>query len=174
MKKTILKGIHRPIGLPAFLCPMGKLRERLSIKRKVTFNENCIYIFDDEDQWDWNKLFGVCFSITGIHQNSARFGWRYNPQIGMIELSTIVYKNGNPVRNAVANIAPNEEVKLEIKFDKFNDEVEVYFFVEDMYVGEALLKPNSFRYYGCGFYFGGNKVAPHKMSIKINKWKNND
>lgn len=169
MKKTICKGRHRPFGFPAFLCPMGILRKEKSIKRTVTFNDNCIYVFDDDDQYDWNKLFGLCFGITGIHNNSARFGWRYNTKIGMFEIGTLVYKDGVPNREAVADIAPGEEIHLKIKFVRMKDNIEVYFFVEDMYVGETCLNPSSFMYFGCGFYFGGNKVAPHKITANISR-----
>ena len=171
MKKTIFKGFHRPIGIPAFLCPIGHLRKgaSLDLHRKVIFQDNCAYDLHNVDQYDWNKIYGVCFGILGIHKNSVRFGWRYNTNTQLIEICVIVYRpNRDPQRYQVAEIPFNKEVLLEINMQRMDNDIDVFFRVEGMHVGGVTLAPDSFFYYGCGFYFGGNCRAPHKMSIKIN------
>ena len=170
MKKTILKGWHRPIGLPAFLCPIGHLGEekKKSIKRKVVFQDSCRYDLKNENQYDWNKLFGVCFSILGIHMDSVRFGWRYNLQKGIIEICIIIYKDGLVQRLQVAEIDIDKEIDLEISIERVNNQIEVFFFVENLHVGGIVLAPSSVWYFGCGFYFGGDERAPHKISAKFN------
>lgn len=93
MKKTILKNTHYAIGLSAFSA-MGLMMTDTSytISRRVKFNSNCAYDLGNEDQKDWNKVFGICFGVRGIHKNSLRFGWRWNTMKQKIELCTIVYR----------------------------------------------------------------------------------
>ena len=77
-KKTILKGFHRPIALPAFLNDMGMMpvASTKTLTRRVKFHPNCAYDLKNNKQGDWNKLFGVCLGWDGIHKESIRFGWR--------------------------------------------------------------------------------------------------
>ena len=69
------------------------------IERKVTFTDSCRYNVGTEQQ-DWNKLFGMSFGFFPLfkqfqmHENSARFGWRYNPSTDKIEVAPYLYTNG--------------------------------------------------------------------------------
>lgn len=44
-----------------------------AIRRNVIFSQESKYDLQSEDQQDWNKLFGISFSINS-HKQSARFG----------------------------------------------------------------------------------------------------
>lgn len=176
MKKTILKNTHYAIGLPAFFSPMGCMLKGNDhvVGRRVKFDANCAYDLQDEDQKDWNKIFGVCFGITGIHKNSLRFGWRYNTETRKIELCTIVYREdfAEPERLELSghDIDLNQWVRLELSFIVSVACVYYMFKVNDTTVHSgAMPMPEALMYFGCGFYFGGNRKAPHKMTLNIEK-----
>lgn len=174
MIKTIFKYFHRPIfQLPAFLCPIGSLKnnEALNLSKSVKFKPNCAYNLNNAKQRDWNKLFGVCFGIVGIHKTSVRFGWRYREDLDLIELCVIIYReNQKPIRETVAYLNIDFEYNLEISILRKDNSYKVYFKTFGVDVYNIILDCNSSHYYGCGFYFGGKSRAPHKMFIDI---KNN-
>lgn len=67
----------------------------------VTFDESFKYKTDDPaNQEDWNKLLGVSwgfyplFKQFQMHENSSRFGVRYNPNTDCIEITPYYYNNG--------------------------------------------------------------------------------
>jgi len=176
-KKTIFKGFHRPIGLPAFLAPMGFLRKKLNytFKRKVTFFENCAYDLKNGKQGDWNKIYGACFGLFGIHKTSVRFGWRYSIPKNCIELCTIAYINGKPFRDYLPlcdlELGESKELRINVYIDDYK------FLHVQFYVGKQLVKVLCWQikprfYFGCGFYFGGESKAPHKITARIDKrWR---
>lgn len=176
MKKTILKNLHRPIGIPAFFCPIGLMMTDMSytVSRRVKFNPNCAYDLGNEDQKDWNKVFGVCFGARGIHKNSLRFGWRWNTQKQKIELCTIVYREDHdkPSREEIKDfeLDLNQWVDLDLNFTVDIACTFYNFTVNGRTVlYGAMPTPNVVMFYGCGFYFGGNCRSPHKMSANINR-----
>lgn len=172
-KKTIFKGFHRPIGLPAFLFPMGYAKDlkTISLKKTVKFYPSCAYDLQSGKQGDWNKLYGVCFGITGIHKNSIRFGWRYNAKKNTVELCSIVYDKGIPSRKYLSehDLPLNAEANFEIKYSITpRGNLEFKFIVNDQCADTGHIEnlPTNF-YFGCGFYFGGTSRAPHKISAYI-------
>jgi hypothetical protein len=71
------------------------------LKAEIIFNDSCKYIHKDpKEQADWNKLTGRSwgFSPFGkaymMHQNSSRFGWRYNPKTDLFETTWYLYDKG--------------------------------------------------------------------------------
>ena len=176
MKQTILKGFHRPMQLiPACFKPFGFFitDKTYSLKRRVKFHDNCAYDLKDNDQDDWNKLFGVAFGVKGIHQNSIRFGWRWNIQKQRIELCTLEYRNGIVTRERMfgGDMPLGDTVNLEIKF-KMNGYGNILyeFVVNDKTYSESYVDNcDAVSFWGCGFFFGGNRRAPHKMTVEITK-----
>ena len=69
------------------------------LKKTITFTPSCRYDVGVE-QLDWNKLCGMSFGFFPLikqwqmHENSARFGWRYNPATDYIEVSPYLYDKG--------------------------------------------------------------------------------
>ena len=177
MLRLIPKNFHRPLQLlPAFLKPFGFLfmGKEYSVRRIVKFTKSCEYTLDETHQYDWNKLFGVCFGMTGIHKNSIRFGWRWNPKKNKIEICTIEYRDGIPTREIMQNcdIAIGEERDLEIKFNMSPDGYVWYSFLNDGsdYCGGYLQNVSAICYFGCGLYFGGKKRAPKSICVDIEKY----
>ena len=172
MKRTILKHLHRPLQLiPAALRPCGLLITGTThvVSRRIKFNTNCAYDLQSEDQYDWNKLFGVCFGLTGIHKNSLRFGWRYNKDTHNIELCTIVYREDSSVeRKHIEDIALNQWGEFELTF-----RVEPYYVMYNFVINGrtvlfgAMPTPPAMTFWGCGLYFGGNRRAPHRITVNI-------
>lgn len=138
----------------------------LSTKYKVSFSKNCIYKIDGPDQYDINKIFGV--GLLNHEKNSARFGWR---SVGSkIEISWYVHDDGRILTEKMLNVDPEEEIELELNLK--NDSYE---FIVELGSGEKASKTVSrtkdgfFKLfiYKLFPYFGGNKTAPHDMSIKM-------
>lgn len=68
----------------------------------VEFDESFKYTTDSPDnQKDWNKLLGVSWGFYPLikqfqmHENSSRFGVRYNPETDCIEIAPYYYLNGS-------------------------------------------------------------------------------
>lgn len=88
MKYRVKKDKHdfKPDKLKVFWKPKN-------LHFNVTFNEGCDYIIEGEDQYDWNKLTGVTYSINPS-KKTAMIGWRFNPTIQKIELCAYYHING--------------------------------------------------------------------------------
>ena len=174
MKKTILKNTHYAIGLPVFSA-MGFLTtdSTHTVTRRVKFDANCAYILHSMDQKDWNKIFGVKFGINGIHENSLRFGWRYNSATQKIELCTIIYKeNSEPERKEIVDgeLDLNQWATLKLTFTVKEACITYTFYLNKSIVRHGSMPlPEALMYWGSGFYFGGNRKAPHKMTANIEK-----
>ena len=165
-----------------------------SMQRHVTFDESCRYGSVPYHRQDVNKLFGLSFGlpidyfgkergwVASVHNNSARFGWRWNPTNQCIELLAYVYNNG--VRNqdaqmnfpVVLQVKPGEKVWCHIgaTFDHESG-IPVYEF-SAIAPGQRggskdVLRPAKLPNYGLthGLYFGGELTAPHEMRIQIDR-----
>ena len=160
--QTIYKGFHRPFQLiPAYFRFFSR-QKWFRIYREVIFTNTCKYILDNGDQEDWNKLFGFCFGIFGIHTNSARFAWRYSPDTGMIEIAVYCYQDGIRTYTTVSKIKIGEPVWLEIKRNYST----ISFLVDLNCIHHITLASNK-PAFGCGLYFGGNRRATQNITIKI-------
>lgn len=157
---VIKKNTHAPLRLPKLL-----LFENY-ISTKVEFTDSCRYDIGKE-QLDVNKLFGVGY-FPGHHNNSVRFGWRYDKEQDAIEILSYFYNNkkrdfcsmawvqiGFPAYYTIF-IRENEHVLSIVTTNMFHEIAEVSVPVKGKKVG-YLLRP----------YFGGNKKAPHDIEINI-------
>ena len=130
-------------------------------RREFTFQflQSCRYDLGTQDQLDTNKLFGVS-SLSGVHKNSARFGWRYNLDTEKIDLFSYLYLNGERRNHYIDSVNINQKVKLTIHWTKervyflFNDDLREYY---KLNLGNIVLVN--------GLYFGGNRTAPHDIEI---------
>lgn len=172
MRKTILKNFHRPFQFPACFNPAGILRDSKTVSYDIRFRSGCAYNLDSPKQRDWNKLFGLCFGFLGVHKESVRFGWRYNEAKGLIEICTIVYHNGKPVREYIENcdMTVNDICRFTITADRHNDNtVWCSFTVNGTTVRTVCMGEPPKPYFGCGLYFGGTSRAPHRMQVEMKK-----
>jgi hypothetical protein len=175
MKKKILKNRRRPV-LNIIMPPIFMLffyphfirkYKPFSIIKYFKFTESTMYLFDDEDQHDVNKLFG--FSIGMHHTNSFRFGWRPNKDLTRMEI--VGYEYHDKVRIPtipICEVELNKWYKYEMNYLVTNNLIE--YNVSDGYhisghCSEIKLKKKLNWGYKLSLYFGGNKKAPHDMVI---------
>lgn len=142
-------------------------RNKKSLAYRVTFDLNCKYNLGLPDQLDVNKLFGIGY-LWHHHKDSARFGWRYNPDKNRIELFAYCYRSGNRVIEYMTDVDFNRsyDLTIAVHFDSylftvrkdggvFTKEVKHY---HEKKIGYAL-----------DVYFGGNQTCPHQMNIYLRK-----
>lgn len=140
-----------------------------TITKDFLFEASAIYKFDDEDQYDVNKLFG--FSIGCHHKNSYRFGWRPNKDLTKIEIVGYEYRDGVRVPTI-----PVCEIELYHWYNftlHYSPEFSTLdYIVCDLANRECSGAESEFKFnsnlllgYTLGLYFGGNKKAPHDITI---------
>lgn len=164
---TIKAGRHRPCTIiPACLHNISRVSANQTIAKTVTFTSSCRYRLDGADQHDWNKLFGFCYGIDGIHKNSARLVWRYNIAKDRIEIASYCYVEGTRCVTRLASLRLNIPIKMEI----VRHGSMVSFYIDDeFYDLEERFPKNRLLTFGCGLYFGGNRTAPQDITIKMRK-----
>ncbi len=151
---SALKNDYRPV-----------LINKLSFK--VLFDSSCIYATVKEwNAEDVNKLYGFSDCNTGHHENSARFGWRWNGQA--VELFAYCYVNSNRTVRWLAAIPIGHPVALSIRLDGNNYEFEVNGVIERMSRNCSTAFADGYQLYP---YFGGDETAPHDIRILIKDLK---
>lgn len=160
----IRKGFHRPLSLiPACFRYMGDSKGSQKIAMTLVFTDSCRYYLNGGDQRDWNKLFGFGYGWKGIHQNSARFVWRYDPGTDKIEIATYYYINGQREYEIVRKVSLNKETHFEIERDRNR----VWFYIDGEFMdyNDAFVIKKRCLMFGCYVYFGGNRKAPQDIVI---------
>jgi len=153
----IRKGQHSGISFPTFL-----LKRNHNVGYIVQFTPSCEYDIGD-DQMDINKLFGVGY-FPHHHKDSVRFGWRWIGGIGLVELMAYWYKDGKRDSRHICYVGVGTKIKCELKIE----ENHAAFIVDG--VGYAIIPFEKKRIcYLLHPYFGGNKVAPHDIEIKMER-----
>jgi hypothetical protein len=158
MEYIIKKGRHYSNW---FNFPFFTLRR--SIKFQFMIDSSSHYTFNNEDDYDWNKLFGLSNSWNH-HQSSARIGWRrLNEEQYQICLYT--YDNGVRVISREMNLDYNTYygARIIVSTNNFyllfkDSSIILPRKSENLFPIKTILKP----------YFGGTSVAPHDVKIKIN------
>ena len=130
---------------------------------EVIFNENCTYDLKSDDQLDWNKLVGVSQHFNP-RLNSLRFVWRYNLETKLIEIGVYSEKNYVFEYKLLTTVKPTEKLNLTMYFQGStalliaNTQVQLVPYILD--------KNITIR---CNPYFGGNRTAPHCMTLSLKK-----
>jgi len=142
---------------------------------KVQFHENCNYVHKTllggvhNDQFDWNKLCGVFFSMFNTRKHAAMIGWRYNIKEDCIELSPYYHISGSRDMFApLLKVKRNEAFEVKLKINYENKRYSWFLSNTNEIAGHEM----NFDHEGklCGFinfYFGGNKPAPQDVSALI-------
>ena len=139
----------------------------------VTFDETCKYTLPGEDQKDWNKLAGLSFSLYTNHQNSAMFGWRWNPATLLFEVNAYCHISGK-VEMSVPffKAKPNKEFAAWLEMDYKRNTVTFHVYAgtpADYEKVETTIAFNNLPIITreIGAWFGGNNPAPQEMLL----WK---
>jgi hypothetical protein len=143
------------------------------VRFEVKFTKDSRYVLGGNDQYDWNKLYGMSHGIFPLvqsymmHYNSSRFGWRYMPDINNYQLMPYFYINGvkslnNPVavleegKQYICTIIPWYDKVAYSIIEKGTDKLIYYF--------ESKEKVTSYNGFLAPSYFGGNMPAPKDVS----------
>lgn len=140
-------------------------RRKKDFKWVASLNHTCKYDHGDADQYDWNKLCGVAFSIFAV-RHSVMFGWRYNKQADRFEIAFYAH-DGAGVSNRkmvkIAEVKTFEPIQLKMKLNRsfvdvwVNGEKNTFFLKKKLPRFKRLVFP----------WFGGNRPAPHTMNINL-------
>ncbi|QNH60767.1 hypothetical protein [Hymenobacter sediminicola] len=150
---------------------------RKSIAFWVTFGQDCAYSLPDYYAANVNKLFGLSFGFFGVHRNSARFGWYWDPEQQCMRLIAYCYTDGVKDWNlrkefpvvGRAQLGQRVLCRLVVEADAY------HFSVSDasgQLVSELrLARPKHLPGFGLthSLYFGGELPAPHDMHIEMQK-----
>jgi len=147
------------------------------IKKSFMFSTSCMYDFKDNDQHDVNKLFGMSLNyfptfkkLTPHHNNSVRFGWRPKVDLNLIQIVAYEYLNAQrrPTK-IIANVKMEEWYSYNMFVSK---DMVFYTIVEEekpdnvfTYISNYVLKRDKLLGYELDVYFGGNRTAPHDITL---------
>jgi len=134
-----------------------------SIKFQFMIDSSANYTLNNEDDYDWNKLFGLS-NNWNHHQSSARLCWRrLNEEQYQICLYT--YDNGIKTISKEMTLDYNTfyGTRIIVSTNNFyllfkDSSIILPRKSESLFPIKLVLKP----------YFGGTSVAPHDIKIKIN------
>lgn len=171
--KTIIipKGFQMAINQFPFIVKTDKM------VKTIRFDSSCIYAIG-EDQSDWNKLFGFSLGLLphgftrSMHYNSIRFGWRYNPDSNKIEVGPYYYVNGLRCypENSFHKIM-SIDIGKDYLFSIYRFDTYAYLILgavgdETFYKWKISVGNKKKLGFTGPFFFGGNKKAPHKITIQ--------
>jgi len=160
---TILKGHHyhrfHLIRIPRFV------KSRF-IGGEFRLTPSCYYEFENQDDYDLNKLVGVSRGLR-VHRDSVRLAWR--PEFerkNYFQIHAYVYDKGNRVSRYLTTVGAHEKITWEIMMSDGNYHIKV---------GDESLTIKKSKTRGWGFalypYFGGDNKARQNMNIYL-KWIN--
>jgi hypothetical protein len=162
-----------------FRIPRGKHRahplrfgfwwRRNSFAWLVKFDESCRYDLQSDDQFDTNKLCGIGY-LPGHHKDSARFGWVYDRETGLIVINAYCYINGRRDIQSICFCIVGNQYHMSIDILNSQYCFRVYD-NEGQQKGMIMVKhcQNKKFKYRLGVYFGGNQKAPHEIKIELKK-----
>ena len=152
---TIRKGCHYSNFFPSFFRNTGIF----SMSKTIRFTESCRYEIDEPSCV--NKLFGFCFGF-GVHRNSVRFGWTYDPNMRCIVIWQYVYSGKKLSKEKVFKCEIGEEHTYSILLN--GSDATLY--VNGHIVWSSNVFADSSFITTLGPYFGGNSRAPHCITIE--------
>ena len=138
------------------------------IAMSFSFDYTCAYFHNDDDQFDWNKLTGISFGIDARNE-SVMIGWRYNRILNQFELAAYYHiSDERLISNILLRVFADKEVKAMISVDYEQKMYTVEINAADSFnVVQQKFKHDRTLARRIHPWFGGNKTAPHDMTIKI-------
>lgn len=146
-------------------------------RKRVLFTESCRYVLDDPSQQkDWNKLGGFGTGVFPLvkqfmaHEDSFRYGWRYNQSSGLMEISPYYYIDGERFYAETLGIKPvsvNVGEMVEFQICKMPFWGSILFAINKKEVFSVKFNKSYALGWEYPLYFGGTLPAPHDMEIKL-------
>lgn len=169
------------------LIPVPAIRKDVkNISWTVQFDQTCAYDLGMPDQRDWNKGGGLSFDMITNHEDAAMWGWRYNPAAKVIELTAYCHINGKrPILHKTMYSEKKgtdgevclecgfaDTVRISMQVDRQESRYDFNFMVvdsgESWPVGVAFMHGKRWSRL-IHAWFGGNRAAPHKMDIRVER-----
>lgn len=165
----IKKNQRRVSGFMYKIAHMHFFYDKKDISYKVKFTDSCIYELNSIDYYGVNKLFGLTFGLTGVHKNSARFGWKPTT-LGTIMIYVYCYVDGKRKEIGFTEVKINEyySLTISIKDDKYIFKCKGISESKTEYM-EIKHGPLSKMGYENFLYFGGTKITPKDIYIFMEK-----
>ncbi len=156
---VIKKGNHYHTGLD------GAWGSRKHFGRQAYFFADAAYeSVIPVNQLDINKLIGFsdCGAVFSNHNNSARFGWNWDPTTQMIKLHAYTYVNSERQWAYIKSIPLKTTVTLNLSVEGY-----FYTFQADQVTVKMPRHCDSKWAWGWQLfpYFGGDETAPHDIHI---------
>lgn len=172
MTFTFIKGRHWPT-FPYWLCWFVLLLRPNKISREIMFAYDSKYDLGGEDQLDWNKLFGIGYTINPMGL-SARFVERYNISTGKYEIGYFIHRGIGvyPDYDKIADLVANWKYVLDLWL---NDPTDYIFCIRKKGTSEIVCQVAISKQHDkksgwlLGPYFGGDKECPNKRIYNLSK-----
>lgn len=133
------------------------------LRFEVVFDSSAIYEnIKSENQYDINKLYGFSDCNTAHHENSARFGWRWNGN--SIEIHAYWYNDSTRYHQFLDTVSKENPYELAIQIlpQQYGFEIKNRTRFVPRHCNSATME--GYRLYP---YFGGDEAAPHDIRIRI-------
>jgi hypothetical protein len=140
-----------------------------TLKFRVIFSDGCNYN-EEGLGGDINKLYGISYGFDN-HYRSVRVGWKYNSNLGVIEIYSYAYGKGKRYIKKLFYTALYDETEFVIKRDSSNSVSITAFNGKNHYIDIIKDIDKSWIRFKQWPYFGGDKPAPEKMKIFIREEK---
>ena len=141
------------------------------ISYKIKFTESCIYDLNKIGLYGVNKVFGLTWGIMGVHNNSARFGWKPLDK-SRIMIYAYVYFGGIKKEIEICTVNINEYYTLSISEKKEKIVFNVKNQIKNSGSTLELKCPKLPKLGYTNFlYFGGSKKNQQDIIIEMEKVK---
>ena len=130
----------------------------------VRFDETARYNLNNTNQQDINKLFGFADCNSLHHENSARFGWNYNPESDKVDIFIYVYRQTQRIYEKIGSMEIGESKDMSISLE--GNQYRFWFGDETKTVTRGTTCELGV-YYLLYPYFGGDEAAPQDIRIYI-------
>lgn len=153
----IRKGFH------SSLHPIKLHKDKKAISFDVSFDPNCRYDLESNDQYDINKLYGISW---GYHmKNSFRIGWNWDLLRDHINLWSYTHNNGVIEAEYIDFVPTDYNLKIDVFFNREKNNIIIKWLNQEKTIAFKFPE-NKWGYY-LWPYFGGNRRSPHTITIKL-------
>lgn len=139
---------------------------------KARFDSSARYTIDEPFPIPVNKLYGFSDCSSQHHENSARFGWKWEAEkqggMPVLQIFTYTYVNKERIYEYMTSVPLNQDVSYSIRAE---DGEYLFEITTNTGAMQKRMKRGCSGYGGAkymlGPFFGGEKPAPQEITIWI-------
>lgn len=142
------------------------------VSGEATFTENSAYDLHNVDQYDWNKLTGISFTLLRPDTDAIMVAWRYNVDTGMFEVGP--YYNVDLARimpddSEIISVPVNEPFTFSADYQGITVQYGDTMVYKPIPEG---LHPHQLSAFRINSWFGGTSRAPKTISfyLRLKPW----